>query len=231
MRRWVTELGTQNEATRDKWVKAALSRLPAGLRLLDVGAGQQRYRSYCAHLRYVSQDFCQYNGVGDGRALQTGTWDTGKIDIVSDIIGIATEDGSFDAILCTEVLEHIPDPVAALREFCRILRPAGELILTAPFCSVTHMAPYHYYSGFNRYFYEHYLSAVGFTITEITANGDYPEYAGQELRRMLTMYGKMPFYIRVCIAILLRFIGVNRSLLNYNSDLLCYGYHVRAVKK
>jgi ubiquinone/menaquinone biosynthesis C-methylase UbiE len=231
IRKSITDVGTQNDSTRDKWVRAVLSGLPTNTHLLDVGAGQQQYRSYCSHLQYVSQDFCQYEGTGNDRALQTGTWDTSKIDIVSDIIAIPTEDGSFDAVLCTEVLEHIPDPVAALKEFSRILRPGGELILTAPFCSLTHMAPYHFYSGFNRYFYEHYLLAIGFTIAEITANGDYSEYAGQELRRMLTMYKKIPFYIKICVALLIRFIGVNRASINSSSDLLCYGYHVRAVKK
>jgi ubiquinone/menaquinone biosynthesis C-methylase UbiE len=230
-RRLITNVGTQNELTRDKWVKTAILSLPAGTHLLDIGAGTQRYRSYCAHLNYISQDFCQYNGKGNDKALQTGTWDTSKIDIVSDIVAIPTKDESFDAVLCTEVLEHIPDPITAIKEFSRILRPGGELILTAPFCSITHMAPYHFYSGFNKYFYEHFLPIMGFTITEITANGDYSEYSGQELRRLVTIYGKAPLYLKACIAIILRFIGVNRNSANNNRDLLCFGYHVRAVKK
>lgn len=227
----LTDIGTQNASARDEWVIASLSRLPPGSSLLDVGAGEQRYRSYCSHLRYVSQDFCQYTGDGDGRALQTGTWNTRTIDIVSDIAAIPVDDGSFDAVLCTEVLEHVPDPLAALREFYRVLKRGGELILTAPFCSVTHMAPYHFYSGFNRYFYLYHLPTFGFTVLEINANGNYAEYMGQELRRTLTMHGRTPFYIKASIAILLRFIGVNRSLVDPNGDLLCYGYHVRARKK
>ena len=92
-----------------------LARLPAGTRLLDAGAGTQRYRSFCSHLHYVSQDFCEYKGKGDGIGMQTGSWDTTKIDIVSDIVAIPEENGSFGAVLCTEVLEHIPDPIKALK--------------------------------------------------------------------------------------------------------------------
>ena len=58
--------------TRDKWEKVALSRVHPGGRLLDAGAGQQRYRSYWAHLCYVNQNFCEYDGTSNNRALQAG---------------------------------------------------------------------------------------------------------------------------------------------------------------
>jgi len=41
-------------------------------------------------------------------------------------------DGSFDKVLFTEVLEHIPDDVAAMREVARVLAPGGTLALTTP---------------------------------------------------------------------------------------------------
>ena len=75
--------------------------------------------------------------------LQTGEWDTSRIDLVSDITEIPAPDASFDAILCSEVLEHIPEPTHALDEFMRLLRPGGTLILSAPFASLVHFAPYH----------------------------------------------------------------------------------------
>ena len=42
------------------------------------------------------------------------------------------EDGAFGTVLCTEVLEHIPDPSTALREFQRVLQPGGVLIGSVP---------------------------------------------------------------------------------------------------
>ncbi|MEA5112423.1 MAG: class I SAM-dependent methyltransferase [Geobacteraceae bacterium] len=229
----VTSIGTTNESARDEWVTRALQSLPPGSRIIDVGAGEQRYKPYCSHLQYVSQDFCQYDGKGDGRALQTGNWDTCSIDIVSDISAIPSESGSFDVLLCTEVFEHVPDPISALREFHRLLRPGGQLILTAPFCSFTHMAPFHFYSGFNKYFYEKYLSEIGFDVVGITANGDYPEFMAQELRRVLTMNAMTPFIVKCCIAILIRYMNKFRKLSNCIDigDLLCFGYHVLASKR
>lgn len=179
--------GTHNESTREAWLEQALKEIPAGSRILDAGAGEQKYRRFCQHLTYVSQDFGQYDGKGDNSGLQMGTWDQSALDIVSDITSIPEPDASFDAIMCIEVFEHLPDPLLALREFSRLLRPGGHLILTAPFCSLTHFAPYHFYSGFNRYYYETHFPQYGFEILDLQHNGNFFEYLAQELRRMETV--------------------------------------------
>ncbi|MDO9324535.1 MAG: methyltransferase domain-containing protein, partial [Methanoregula sp.] len=139
-----------------------MKKIPPGSRILDAGAGEQQYKKFCTHLNYVSQDFAQYDGKGDGKALQTQKWETSNIDIVSDITTIPEPDTSFDAIMCIEVFEHLPEPIIAIKEFSRLLKPDGHLILTSPFCSLTHMAPYHFYPGYNRYFYEKHLADNGF---------------------------------------------------------------------
>ena len=77
--------GRNNERQRLAWLQRQLANVPAGLRLLDAGAGELRNKAYCPHLDYVSQDLCRYEGKGDGVALQTGDWDTTRIDLVSDL--------------------------------------------------------------------------------------------------------------------------------------------------
>ena len=129
--------------------------MPAGSRILDAGAGELRYKPLCSHLEYVSQDFAQYNGQGDGVGLQMGNWDQTHLDIVCDITQIPEPDQSFDVIMCIEVFEHLPDPLAALREFNRLLKSGGWLIITAPFNSLTHFAPYHFYTGLTNIFIAH----------------------------------------------------------------------------
>lgn len=179
--------GLGNESTRNSWVASELLKLPEGLRILDAGAGECQYKKYCSHLNYVSQDFSKYDGSGNHEGLQTGAWDTSKIDIVCDIAKIPEPDASFDAILCTEVFEHLPEPVQAIREFSRLLKPGGILIVTAPFVSMTHFAPFHYATGFNRYFYEYHLLKCGFSEIKVVENGNYFEFMAQELRRLPQM--------------------------------------------
>ena len=135
-----------NDDKRNRWLAETLAAIPPQLRILDAGAGELRNKKLCAHLNYVSQDFCQYEGKGDAQGLQTGAWDTSKIDLVCDIVNIPEPDASFDVVLCSEVFEHLPDALKALDEFGRLLRPGGKLILTVPFASLVHFAPYHYAS-------------------------------------------------------------------------------------
>ena len=115
-----------NEDSRNAWLKNILLALPAGQRLLDAGAGELRNKPFCEHLVYVSQDFCQYEGDGNAQGLQTGRWDTSKIDLVCDIVNIPEQDATFDVILCSEVFEHLPDVQKALDEFSRLLKPGGK---------------------------------------------------------------------------------------------------------
>lgn len=167
---------TFGDEKRHDWLSGELRKLSPGKRILDAGAGPCKYQNLCSHLDYVSQDFSEYDGKGNGLGVQRGEWDVAHIDILCDIVNIPEPDSSFDAVLCVSVLEHLPNPVMALKEFFRLLKPGGKLLLTAPFSSSTHFAPFHYYSGFTRYFYEKHLIDIGFDIEKIHANGNFFQF-------------------------------------------------------
>lgn len=228
-------IGTDNLSNREKWLEDILKKIPKGLKILDAGAGELQYKKYCTHLQYISQDFAQYNGKGDGCGLQTGEWDSTNLDIVSDITAIPVDDCSFDAIMSIEVFEHLPEPVKAIKEFQRLLKPGGYLVITAPFCSLTHFAPYHYYSGFNKYFYEKHLSESGFEIIEISPNGNYFSYLAQEIRRIPSCASKysdttISRFYKYIIKILLHMLEKVEGKSSDSSELLCFGYNVFAKK-
>jgi SAM-dependent methyltransferase len=228
-------VGTRNEATRVAWIKATLARLPEGTRILDAGAGERQFKRYCSHLEYVSQDFGEYDGSGDTKGLQMGRWDSKGLDILSDITRIPEADDSFGAIMCTEVLEHLPDPLAAIREFRRLLKVDGYLVLTAPFCSLTHFSPFHFYSGFNLYFYETHLKKEGFRILEIHKNGNFFEFLAQEIRRITPVakrYARAQPNLmeRVALGCILRMLQRMSDRDKGSDELLCFGYHIFAAK-
>jgi len=230
------KVGTLNESTRINWVKKTLKKIPKGSKILDAGAGEQQFKQFCSHLIYASQDFAKYNGRGDDKGLQTKEWDTSNLNIISDITKIPVPSASYDAIMCTEVFEHIPDPLFVLKEFSRIIKKGGYLIITSPFCSLTHFSPYHFYSGFNRYFYKTHLHKFGFKIIEIKANGNFFEYLAQETRRipevkkMYVSSFKRNIFETISRKITLYFLNQWSKKDKGSDELLCFGYHVFAKK-
>lgn len=228
-------VGTKNEETRVKWIEKTLQKIPVGNKILDAGAGECQFKKFCNHLQYIAQDFALYNGSG-ASGLQTGTWDNSKLDIISDIAAIPVENASFDAVMCIEVLEHVPDPVSALKEITRVLKPDGYLLITAPFASLTHFAPYHFATGFNRYFYEHHLHLLDFEIIDIEINGNYFEFLAQEVRRLNTIAERYTskklnkierFFERQFLKVLQKFSNWDKN----SAELLAYGVQVFARKK
>lgn len=231
------KVGTRNKEVRDIWLRKRLKEIKPSLRILDAGAGQFRYKSFCDHLKYVSQDFNCYEGGGDGKALQNEKWNQKNIDIISDITKIPEPDKSFDAIMCVEVLEHLPDPLKALLEFKRLLKKDGTLLLTVPFSCLTHMSPYFYITGFSRYYFEKWLKELGFKNIEITYNGNYFEWIAQELRRLervSSRYTNLKTFTRKqrwALNCILKLLDNLSHLDKSSSELLSLGLFIKAEKR
>lgn len=115
-------------------------RLKAGDRVLDAGCGAGRHVCEAFRIKGVDvvgidlnwEDLCKtattlylihsQNGGGEGRCLISR----------ADVARLPFKDGTFDAVVCSEVLEHIPDSRKAVRELVRVLKPGGELVVSVP---------------------------------------------------------------------------------------------------
>lgn len=221
------DLEFNNIHQRRKFVETSLANLPSGSRLLDAGSGSQQYREFATHLTYVSQDFEQYGrDSAIGFASSEDHYVYGETDIVGDIWSIAAANESFDAILCTEVLEHIPYPIETIAEFARLLRPNGTLILTAPSNCLRHFDPFFFSSGYSDRWYEHFLPKSGFDIVSLEPVGDYFSWMKVEIFRTITLN---PIAIFSLLPALLYF--KLRKKTQMSQSTLCMGYHVIAIKR
>jgi SAM-dependent methyltransferase len=103
--------------------------------VLDVGAGTRPYRPL--YERYFSE--CVATDVAHS------VHDIRAVDVIAPAESLPFEDESFDAVICTEVLEHARDPSRALAEVRRVLRPGGRAFVTTPFMVPLHEMPYDFY--------------------------------------------------------------------------------------
>lgn len=155
-----------NRMRRDGWLAEQANNISKGSKVLDIGAGGCPHKDKFNHCEYFTQDFIQ---LSDSQIQNQEGY--GKIDYVSDILNIPVPAESYDVILCTEVIEHVPDPISAIKEISRILKPGGILLLTAPLMSGLHQEPYHYYGGYTKYWYQKFLTENNFTELEVETNG------------------------------------------------------------
>jgi len=136
--------------------------LPPYSRVLDAGAGEGQYKTLFQHTHYIGVDLA----VGEAQ------WDYTGLDAVSNLTCLPFGNAMFDAVLCTQVLEHVPEPLQVLQEIYRVLKPGGQLFLSAPQSWQQHQKPYDYfrYTSFGlRYLFE----KSGFHVKSIHPMGGY----------------------------------------------------------
>lgn len=191
-RAWTTPLDAVhdfNKRARDAWVADKAAAVPAGGRVLDVGAGSCPYRPLFSHTRYEAHDFKAYEGYLDESRAE-GLY--GQIDHVSDVLELPVAPNVYDYALCTEVLEHVPEPIGAVGEMARVLRPGGIMLVTAPLGSGLHQEPYHFYGGYTPHWYRMVAGRFGLSVLEITPNGGFHAHLAQECARVAWTMGQHP---------------------------------------
>lgn len=132
-------------------------RLGEKTRLLDAGAGNRPYQGLFQQLTYQSCDM-------------PGGFYKQAHDFECFLNEIPCENNQYDVVVLTQVLEHVPDPLAVMQEIQRILKPDGRLLLSVPLNAPLHGEPWHFFH-FTHHGIEQLAKQTGFSITEIEKVG------------------------------------------------------------
>jgi len=161
--KYVVSQADSERAVVDQFILSIRAARPGEL-LLDAGAGNFRFRDSLIGKDYIyeSQDFEQ---VFDQNTRGQHTY-------VCDITSIPAESNRFGVVVCTQVLEHLPDPLGALKELARVLKPGGELFLTTNLLFPIHGAPYDFFR-FTNFGLDYLCRESGFSNIEVVARGGF----------------------------------------------------------
>ncbi len=99
--------------------------------------------------------------------------------------------GKFDAVVCSELLEHVPEPTVVLSEIHRVLRKEGTLLMCVPFLNRIHGDPYDY-GRYTDYYWSRTLHGLGFREIVIEKQGLFWSVLADMLRELAAVKAKQP---------------------------------------
>lgn len=112
-------------------LRAVVHELPKGVCVIDVGAKNSPYASLFADHKFFTVD----------ASSQHNPNFVCRVEELDSIF----EEHSVDLVICTEVLEHVSQPLAAVEKIFRVLKPGGRLVASTPFLVPYHPDPHDFY--------------------------------------------------------------------------------------
>ena len=147
--------------------------------VLDVGSGHGPLKELLHCKRYISLEYQLHL----------------RPSVVGSALAIPFKDGSFDGVICTEVLEHLPEPEGCIREVKRILRRGGLLYMTAPMLWPLHYEPHDYFR-FTKYGLLYLLEKNDFGVLELQAIGGLFSFVSMRFcEKLYNLLNKLPFFL------------------------------------
>ena len=146
--------------------------------VLDVGCAHSTIRSHLRCDRYYGLDY---------PATATHLYGT-RPDIFGDASRLPVADAAVDTVLLIDVVEHLREPGAALREAARVLKPGGRLLMTVPFAYPLHDQP-HDFQRWTTHGVAHQLEQAGLRPVAIEETGNAVAVAAGNLSMALAQGG------------------------------------------
>lgn len=161
----------------NRFVENVATSLPTGSSILDAGAGESIYKKFFSHCNYKAIDLA----VGESR------WNYANLDYVGFLHEMPIENEMFDAVLCTQVLEHLEWPRESVKEMHRVIKPGGKLYMTVPMAQNEHQVPYDFFR-YTSYGLESICKHAGFNNIKITPFGGMWVRWAFELPRAMSIF-------------------------------------------
>jgi SAM-dependent methyltransferase len=152
-------------------------------RILDIGCGIKPFKKFLTNSEYIGMEF--------------------KAGAEPNICAIAEQlpfcDKSFDTVLCTEMLEHVPEPSQVLSECSRVMKPGAKLYITAPMTWYLHYEPNDYYR-FTKYGIQYLCEKAGFDVVSLERLGGFTMYLCLRISEYLHgfLYKYLLWPLKVC---------------------------------
>jgi len=194
--RWTQNLSGRKHL--EVWIREAARTLPAGSRVLDAGSGPAPFRELFERVQYETADHLK------------NSYKYFPPTYTCDLRNIPVENGRFDRVICTQVLEHVPDPVAVLAELSRVLKPEGDIWLSAPLFFEEHEGPRDFFR-YTQWGFKRVAEEAGLVVQEIAwLEGNYATVAHQlamasgslipsHVTRMARWYEFIPLHILIYV--------------------------------
>lgn len=147
--------------------------------ILDVGSGYSPFKKY----------------IKNGNVISVDSNSDVNPDIVGSIYSLPFKDNTFDGIICTDVLEHLEDPVIGVKEMKRVLKVNGYIYITVPMLWCLHYEPKDFFR-FTKYGITYILEKEGFKIEKVIPVGKIFSYlAARICEKFYNMINKIIFFL------------------------------------
>jgi SAM-dependent methyltransferase len=193
---------------------------------LDVGCGIKPYESILARPGQP------YWGVDYPATLANAHGMISRADVHADCLRLPFVSNAFETVVCTQVLEHVPEPAVLAREMARVLRPGGILALSAPMAWPLHEEPYDFYR-YTVYGFRHLFREAGLDIFLELPRGQGVFALGQLFLTLLAVGAKPHGRIgNIAVKLTSLFVNLSSPLLDrlWPKPGLCLGWTILARK-
>lgn len=114
------------------FISFASSKVDIGdLPILDLGCGRRNHKKIFAQSLDLKEDLIPYAAIDHFKGDDPLYRESGP-NVLGDVSTVPLKSGSVGCVICTEVLEHVPDEMEVISEITRVLRSGGKLFLSVP---------------------------------------------------------------------------------------------------